>query len=349
MAEDVYAVSGTAGACRLPVLHIERASITDDFLDGICEGPGAPGRLMRLAGPLGSGRTTLLEDMAHIAEGEGWRAIKVSGTEVLKDAVSGLGALPESSPDGCLPGRPVLRHLIEHVTANLSDEGRGLALLVDDAQEAKSDELALLAECVQYEIREGHDIALVLAGTRESMLACADGAGMGFLSRAKTEDLRTIPEDESAPALEEALLAAGFALEDGALPQLLDAAQGHAALLQCIWRSLASLPPGASITPECARRCAAEAQLKLSQKLLSGIDAPALELLSALARNRKPQALGSVRAELHMDEAEAASAADELKARQLLEETAPGCLALAHPCLGNYLLKHAGRLYSASS
>lgn len=344
MAEDVCAATGTAGTCRLPVLHIERTSITDGFLDGICEGPGAPGRLMRLAGPLGSGRSTLLEDMAHIAEDEGWRAIKVSGAEVLKDAAGGLAALSESSPDGCLPGRPVFRYLIVHVTADLSGEGRGLALLVDDVQEAKSDELALLAECVQYEIRGGHDIALVLAGTRESMLACADGAGMGFLSRAKTEDLCVIPEDESAPALEEALLAAGFALEDGALPQLLDAAQGHAALLQCIWRCIVSLPPGASITPQCARRCAAEARCRLSRNLLAGIDAPALELLSALARNRKPQALGSVRAELHRDEAEAASAADELKARQLLEEAAPGYLALAHPCLGSYLLKHAGRL-----
>lgn len=344
MAEDVYAVSGTAGACRLPVLHIERASITDDFLDGICEGPGAPGRLMRLAGPLGSGRTTLLEDIAHIAEGEGWRAIRISGAEVLKDAADGLAALSGRSSDGWLPGKVGLRHLIECITDNLSNEGGGLALLVDDVQEAKADELALLAECVQYEIREGHDIALVLAGTRESMLACANGTGMGFLSRAKTEDLRVIPEDESVPALEGALLAAGFVFEDGALSQLLDAAQGHAALFQCIWHSLASLPSGTSITPECARRCAAEARCRLSRNLLAGIDAPALELLSALARNRKPQALGSVRAELHMDEAEAASAADELKARQLLEETAPGYLALAHPCLGSYLLKHAGRL-----
>jgi hypothetical protein len=60
----------------------------------------------------------------------------------------------------------------------------------------------------------------------------------------KAEDLRVIPEDESAPALEEALLAAGPAIEGGVLSQLLDAAQRHAALLHCIWHSLASLPSG---------------------------------------------------------------------------------------------------------
>ncbi|RRF98496.1 MAG: hypothetical protein DUD39_09330 [Coriobacteriaceae bacterium] len=140
--------------------------------------------------------------------------------------------MSEDLDDACLPDGLRLRHLLERTTADLNGGGRGLVLLVDDAQKAKKDELALLTECVQYEIGKRHDIALVPAGTRESMLACADGAGMGSVSRAKTEDLRVIPEDESAPALEEALLAAGLAIEGGVLPQLLDAAQGHAALLQ---------------------------------------------------------------------------------------------------------------------
>lgn len=62
---------------RLPAFHRERVSARDGFLDGICEVSGAPGRLMCLAGPLGSGRTTLLGDLARIAEDEGWRAIKI--------------------------------------------------------------------------------------------------------------------------------------------------------------------------------------------------------------------------------------------------------------------------------
>ena len=221
----------------------EKASVRDDFLDGICEGPGAPGCLMRLAGPLGSGRTTLLGDLTRIAEDEGWQAISISGTGLLRDAVDGLAALSEGSDDGCLPDGLRLCHLLERTAADLNGGGRGLVLLVDDARKAKKDELALLAECMQYEIGKRHDIALVLAGTRESMLACADGAGMGFLSRAKTEDLRVIPEDESA----------------------------------------------------------------------------------------------------------AVSAADGLKERQLLEETSPGCVALAHPFLGIYLLEHAGSLAPAAS
>ena len=168
---------------------------------------------MRLAGPLGSGRTTLLGDLARIAEDEGWQAIKISGTGLLRDAADGLAALSEGSDDGCLPDGLRLRHLLERTTADLNGGGRSLVLLVDDAQKAKKDELALLAECVQYEIGKRHDIALVL------------------------------PEDEAA----------------------------------------------------------------------------------------------------------AVSAADGLKERRLLEETLPGCVALAHPFLGIYLLEHAGSLASAAS
>lgn len=76
---------------------------------------------------------------------------------------------------------------------------------------------------------------------------------------------------------------------------------------------------------------------------------PASALPSVLAKSRKLQALGSVAAELHGDEAAAVSAADGLKERQLLEETSPGCVALAHLFLGTYLLEHAGSLASALS
>lgn len=109
---------------RLPAFHIERVSVGDGFLDGICEGLGAPGRLMRLAGPLGSGRTTLLGDLARIAEDEGWQAISISGTGLLRDAADGLAALSEGLDDGCLPDGLRLRHLLERTTADPNGGGR---------------------------------------------------------------------------------------------------------------------------------------------------------------------------------------------------------------------------------
>lgn len=342
MAESDLAGQGASDVQCSPFFHIERASITEEFLDGICEGPGSPGRLMRLAGPLGSGRTTLLEDLARIAEDEGWQALVLSGAEPLEDAVEGLSALSEGSNDGCSSGQPCLRHLIEHVTANLDSEGRGLVLLVDDVQEAKTDDLALLAECVQYEIRKGHDIALVLAGTHESLLACANGAGMGFLSRAKAEDIRIIPEDESVPALRAALDRAGATLEDGVLDLVLAESEGHAALLQCICCSLVEAGgSSASISLECARRCVREARCRLSQKLLAGIASSDASLLSILAMSKRPMSLADVALKLQTDREETVHRADALKLRGLLENTAPGVVALTHPFLGRYLREHA--------
>lgn len=48
----------TAG--MTPPVLIGREAVIEDFRDGIEEGAGAPGRLMRITGPRGSGKTVLL-------------------------------------------------------------------------------------------------------------------------------------------------------------------------------------------------------------------------------------------------------------------------------------------------
>ena len=60
----------TAG--KMPPVLVGREKVTDDFLEGLANGEGAPGRLMRITGPRGSGKTVLLSELASIAEDEDW-------------------------------------------------------------------------------------------------------------------------------------------------------------------------------------------------------------------------------------------------------------------------------------
>lgn len=75
----------TAGA-EPPVL-IGRERVIDDFRDGIEEGVGAPGRLMRITGPRGSGKTALLTELGDIAKSYGWRVVDVTAAGSIVDAI----------------------------------------------------------------------------------------------------------------------------------------------------------------------------------------------------------------------------------------------------------------------
>ncbi len=55
----------TAG--MTPPVLVGRSSVLDDFTDGLDEGAGAPGRLMRITGPRGSGKTVLLTQLGELA------------------------------------------------------------------------------------------------------------------------------------------------------------------------------------------------------------------------------------------------------------------------------------------
>ena len=71
----------TAG--MTPPVLVGRESVIDDFMDGLDEGPGAPGHLMRITGPRGSGKTVLLTALGDIATRRGWSVVNVSGKEAL--------------------------------------------------------------------------------------------------------------------------------------------------------------------------------------------------------------------------------------------------------------------------
>ena len=75
----------TAGA-EPPVLA-GRDGILYDFEMGLEEGVGAPGRLMRITGPRGSGKTVLLTELGDIARRRGWRVLDVTAAERLPELI----------------------------------------------------------------------------------------------------------------------------------------------------------------------------------------------------------------------------------------------------------------------
>ena len=71
----------TAG--MTPPVLVGRSSVPDDFTDGLDEGAGAPGRLMRITGPRGVGQNRSSHTAWELASERGWAVINTSGKEPL--------------------------------------------------------------------------------------------------------------------------------------------------------------------------------------------------------------------------------------------------------------------------
>lgn len=69
----------TAG--KTPPTIIGREDVLEEFNEGLVNGPGAPGRLMRIAGVRGTGKTVLLDECSRLAQSHGWTVIKEVATE----------------------------------------------------------------------------------------------------------------------------------------------------------------------------------------------------------------------------------------------------------------------------
>ena len=58
-----YPFKPTAG--KTPPTIIGREDVLEEFNEGLVNGPGAPGRLMRIAGDRGTGKTDLLDESSR--------------------------------------------------------------------------------------------------------------------------------------------------------------------------------------------------------------------------------------------------------------------------------------------
>lgn len=65
----------TPAAGAEPPALIGREDVLFDFEESLLAGVGAPARLMRIAGPRGSGKTVLLNKLSEIARKHGWCVI----------------------------------------------------------------------------------------------------------------------------------------------------------------------------------------------------------------------------------------------------------------------------------
>lgn len=357
----------TAG--MTPPILVGRESVIDDFTEALDEGPGAPGRLMRITGPRGSGKTVLLTELGNLAADSGWTVVNVSGKEQIcpsiqeqlsKDKhlasldlkISAPFLTAEAKTDK-VQSQLSFREAFAKATRGLTHSNRGLLITVDEAQDVSRDEMTALATNVQYMIREQQNIGLLFAGITTGVLDLLNGEGMTFLRRARAEELGSIPEGEVAAALNQSIEASGLSVDACALELAAQATHGYAYLIQLVgynvWREgRRHAGDSPCITEDDAQRGIAVAIAQYGESVLetalAGLAEPAMNYLLAMTEDEGASSTAVIAARIGKPPASANTYRRLLIARQIIESTAPGYVAFSLPFMREYLVEHKAEL-----
>lgn len=352
----------TAG--KNPPLLIDRREILDDFREGILDGPGAPGRLMRITGARGSGKTVLLNAFGAIAKEYGWAVIDETAGDQLCErirsqalahnpltGVSLKASLPLVSADVNLtqPASTSLRAALTHRVEGLTRAGKGLLITIDEVQDAAEDDMRIIAQAVQHLIREDQSIALIFAGITSGVMRIIDGKAMTFLRRAMAEELHPIPLLEVADALRRTFEENGLAVHDSELKAMARASAGYPFMIQLIGYRVFRLARRHEAEQACVlaidvergvEGARAEYETMVLEVSLNQLSALPIAFLLAMAQDDSSSAISEIAKRLGKSTQGVSPVRQELISEQVIEPVSRGRIDFALPYLREYLREH---------
>ena len=353
----------TAGA-EPPVLA-GRKKVIDDFTDGLTEGPGAPGRLMRISGPRGSGKTVLLTELGDIAKNKGWVVVDETAGKGLVDRIMERLArqLPEANASMDIDlgfvkahagvssgtGGADIRTVLDEACGRIGK--KGVLVTVDEVQDADKGEMAAISQAVQHLIREKKDVAFVFAGLTMGVADFINGEAMTFLRRAKAEQLKSIPDDDVAAAFEKTFGDSGMPIAGNALSAAVAATGGYAYMVQLVgynvWKvARRHFGKSPAVTMEDVREGAEMAMgdyvEAVIEPALSRLSKRAMSYLVEMSGSDGPSSTGCVAKSLGVSAQSLSSVRASLIAKQVIEPTeARGYVDFAIPWMREYVSDHA--------
>ena len=356
----------TAGA-EPPVLA-GRKKVIDDFTDGLTEGPGAPGRLMRISGPRGSGKTVLLTELGDIAKDKGWVVVDETAGKGLVDRITErlVRQLPEANASMDIDlgfvkahagvssgtGGADIRTVLDEAAGRIGK--KGVLVTVDEVQDADKGEMAAISQAVQHLIREKKDVAFVFAGLTMGVADFINGEAMTFLRRAKAEQLKSIPDDDVAAAFEKTFGDSGMPIAGNALSDAVAATGGYAYMVQLVgynvWKvARRHFGESPAVTTEDVREGAEMAMEDYVEAViepaLSRLSKRAMSYLVEMSRSDGPSSTGCVAKSLGVPAQSLSNVRASLIAKQVIEPTeARGYVDFAIPWMREYVGDHAAEL-----
>lgn len=365
----------TAG--RMPPLLVGRDTVIDDFEEGLDDGPGAPGRLMRVTGARGVGKTVILTEFGRIARDRKWEVIDETASAGLAQrlldrlapskpsfdfslnpslSIAGLGGVSLGSASVSSQRMPLtLREAMERRLDALERKSAGLLVTIDEAQAAERSDMVAIATAVQHLIREERNVAFVFAGLPTIASKWLNDEVLTFLRRAQAEQLGDVPLLDVRDAFEDTFDDSGIGVGGKALDMAVDATEGYPFMIQLvgyhIWRiarrrlrdDSEGLPT--TVSEEDAERGIANALSRLGDAVhgpeLDGLSPVDRTYLLAMAQDDGPSSTSTVAERMGKSVNYANAYRARLIDAQVIRDAGYGKVDFAIPYLRQYLREHA--------
>lgn len=231
----------------------------DDLLDSFDvafgNGVGGPYLCTLLIGPRGSGKTALLSRIGDEAREHGWIVVdavaekgmlediiqhaKSDASEVVEKPTSrrlsgvSLGDVVGLEWEIDTPEAPSWRMRMEALLSELAQKGIGLLITVDEVN-VDVEEMVRLVSAYQLFVRNGFNVALVMAGLPAHVTNLIGDGRVSFLRRARQRHLGTIPAGDVSRAFRKTVERGGKRIGDDALEVAVEAAQGFPYMMQLV-------------------------------------------------------------------------------------------------------------------
>ncbi|WP_240541884.1 ATP-binding protein [Bifidobacterium simiarum] len=362
----------TAG--RMPPLLVGRGPVLDDFEEGLENGPGAPGRLMRVTGARGVGKTVILTEFGRMARARKWDVIDETASDGLAQRLleriepprrlfslsvkpsvelSGVGGVSLREAKVSSQQMPLtLRDAMARRLDVLERKHAGLLITVDEAQAARREDMVAIATAVQHMIREERDIAFVFAGLPTISSKWLNDEVLTFLRRAQAEPLGDVPLTEVRDAFDETFHDSGIAIAGEALKLAVEATAGYPFMIQLVgyhvWRVAYRKhrdESEVSVSVDDAREGIRDAMARLGDTVhgpeMDGLSAVDKTYLLAMAQDDGPSSTSEIAKRMNKNIGYANMYRTRLIEAQVIKDVGYGLVDFAIPYLREYLREHA--------
>lgn len=360
-------------AGHLPPVLIGRDMVFADFEEGLDNGSGAPGRLMRITGARGVGKTVMLAEFRRIAEKRGWQTISETASDGMAQRLvdklqprkgnfsfSFKPSISVMNVGGSLGGAHyekyrmplTLRETMSLRLDELEKHGNGLLVTMDEAQAATRADMVAIATAVQHLTSEDRNLAFVFAGLPSMSSKWLNDSVMTFLRRAQPERLSDVDLAEVSHALADTFQETGMILEGEPLRIATQATAGYPFMIQLvgyhIWRITArnhKHDTAITVSVEDAEAGVQDALSRLGDTVhgpeLDGLSPIDKTYLLAMAQDDGPSSTSTVAECMGKDVKYASIYRTRLIEAQVIEDRGYGKVDFAIPYLREYLREHA--------